>query len=60
MKKVYEVKYVSDLDYNRGIEIYGDKYFSSKKKAVKFIKDYKEENPESYMRAYINKEIEVE
>jgi hypothetical protein len=60
MKKVYEVRYVSDLDYNRGLEIYDSKFFSSKKKAEKFVKDYKAENPEHYMRAYIDREIEVE
>ena len=37
MKKIYEVKYVNDLDYNRGIELYAEKYFSTKEKAEKFF-----------------------
>lgn len=60
MKKIYEVRYVSGLDYNRGMEIYDSKFFSSKRKAEKFIKNFKAENPENYMRAYIDREIEVE
>ena len=60
MKKIYEVKYVNGLDYNRGIELYAEKYFSTKEKAEKYIEEYKKENPERYMKAYINREIEVE
>ncbi len=60
MTKIYEVTYVSGLDYNYGREDTDKKYFSTKEKAEKFIKDYKKENPARYMRATLTNEIEVE
>ena len=60
MTKIYEVTYVSGLDYNYGREYTDKKYFSTKEKAETFIESYKAEHPERYMRANITAEIEVE
>ena len=60
MTKIYEVTYVSGLDYNYGREYTDTKYFTTKEKAEKFIKNYKEEYPENYRTAKITREIEAE
>ena len=60
MTKIYEVTYVSGLDYNYGREYTDKKYFSTKEKAEAFIENYYWKHTERYMKAYISAEIEVE